>query len=110
ETFGRRIAADSFHKAFAIIVLPFLAVASTIFALSITDGYFGLLPITFESSSAYATCGRSLGIQSRLIAAGKAVIIGSMFVGRVGLLTLLVALIKNMRNRSYEYPQEQVLF
>ncbi len=110
EIFGRRIAADSIHKAFAIIVLSFLAVGSTIFALSITDGHLGLLPITFESFSAYATCGLSLGITSQLSAAGKAVIIGSMFVGRVGLLTLLVALIKNMRNRSYEYPQEQVLF
>jgi len=110
EIFGRRIAADSVSKAFAIIVLSFLAVGGTIFGLSITDGQLGLLPIAFESFSAYATCGLSLGITPQLSAAGKAIIIVSMFVGRVGMLTLLVALIKNMKSRSYEYPQEQVLF
>lgn len=110
EVFGRKIAADSVNKAFAIIVLSFLAVGITIFALSITDGHLGLLPIAFESFSAYATCGLSLGITPELSAAGKSVIIVCMFVGRVGLLTLLVALIKNMRSRSYEYPQENVLF
>jgi len=110
EIFGRHIAPDSINKAFAIIALSFFAVGLTVFALSLTDGHLGLLPITFESFSAYATCGLSLGITPQLSAAGKAIVIGCMFVGRVGLLTLLVALIKNVKNRSYEYPQEKVLF
>lgn len=110
EIFGRKISSDSISKALAIIVLSFLAIGLTIFALSITDGRLGLLPIAFESFSAYATCGLSLGITPQLSAAGKAILIGSMFVGRVGLLTLLVAMVKDMKNRSYEYPQEKVLF
>ncbi len=110
EIFGRKISSDSTSKAFAIVILSFLAVGFTVFALSITDGRLGLLPIAFESFSAYATCGLSLGITAQLSAAGKAVLIGSMFVGRVGMLTLLVALVKDMKNRSYEYPQEKVLF
>ena len=110
EIFGRHVAPDSVNKAFAIIALSIFAVGTTVFALSITDGHLGLLPITFESFSAYATCGLSLGITPQLSAAGKAIVIGCMFMGRVGLLTLLVALIKNVKNRSYEYPQEKVLF
>ena len=110
EIFGRHVANDSINKAFAIIALSFLAVGVTIFGLSITDGHLGLLPITFESFSAYATCGLSLGITPQLSAAGKTIVIGSMFVGRVGLLTLLVALVRNVKNRGYEYPQEKVLF
>lgn len=110
EIFGRHVAPDSVNKAFAIIALSIFAVGITVFGLSITDGHLGILPITFESFSAYATCGLSLGITPQLSAAGKAIVIGSMFVGRVGLLTLLVALIKNVKNRSYEYPQEKVLF
>src|SRR5690606_20361655 len=110
EIFGRHVANDSINKAFAIIALSFLAVGVTICGLSITDGHLGLLPITFESFSAYATCGLSLGITPQLSAAGKTIVIGSMFVGRVGLLTLLVALVRNVKNRSYEYPQEKVLF
>lgn len=110
EIFGREISNDSISKAFAIIMLSFLAVGMTILGLSITDSHLGLLPIAFESFSAYATCGLSLGITPELSAAGKVIIIFSMFVGRVGLLTLLVALIKNTKNRSYEYPQEKILF
>lgn len=110
EIFGRKISTDSVNKAFAIIILSFLAVGTTILGLAITDSHLGLLPIAFESFSAYATCGLSLGITPQLSAAGKVIIICSMFVGRVGLLTLLVALIKDTRNRSYEYPQEKILF
>jgi len=110
EIFGREISTDSVSKAFAIIVLSFLAVGTTIFGLAITDSHLGLLPIAFESFSAYATCGLSLGITPQLSAAGKVIVICSMFVGRVGMLTLLVALIKNTKNRSYEYPQEKILF
>lgn len=110
EIFGREVSTDSVSKAFAIIVLSFLAVGTTMFGLAITDSHLGLLPIAFESFSAYATCGLSLGITPQLSAAGKVIVICSMFVGRVGLLTLLVALIKNTKNRSYEYPQEKILF
>ena len=110
EVFGRHIAPDSVNKAFAIIALSIFAVGTTVFALSMTDGHLGLVQITFESFSAYATCGLSLGITPYLSAAGKAIIIGCMFIGRVGLLTFLVALIKNVKNKSYEYPQEKVLF
>lgn len=110
EIFGREISTDSVSKAFAIIILSFLAVGATIFGLAITDSHLGLLPLAFESFSAYATCGLSLGITPQLSAAGKVIVICSMFVGRVGMLTLLVALIKNTKNRSYEYPQEKILF
>jgi len=110
EIFGRKISADSVSKAFAIIALSFLAVGTTMIGLAITDSHLGFTSIAFESFSAYATCGLSLGITPQLSAAGKVIIICSMFVGRVGLLTLLVALIRNTQNRSYEYPQEKVLF
>lgn len=110
EIFGREISTDSISKAFAIIALSFLAVGSTMLGLAITDSHLGFMPIAFESFSAYATCGLSLGITPQLSAAGKVIIICSMFVGRVGLLTLLVALVKNTKNRTYEYPQENILF
>ncbi|MFB2118074.1 TrkH family potassium uptake protein [Parapedobacter sp. 2B3] len=110
EIFGREISTDSISKAFAVVALSFLAVGTTMIGLAITDGHLGFASIAFESFSAYATCGLSLGITPQLSAAGKVILICSMFVGRVGLLTLLVALIKNTKNRSYEYPQEKVLF
>lgn len=110
EIFRRKISNDSVNKAFAIIMLSLLAMGVSVFALTVTDGDKGLLDIAFECFSAYATCGLSLGITPDLSDAGKVIITCTMFIGRVGLLTLLVALVKNIRNRSYEYPQEKVLF
>ncbi|MFC3200173.1 TrkH family potassium uptake protein [Parapedobacter deserti] len=110
EIFKRKISHDSVNKAFAIIMLSLLAMGVAIFALTVTDGDKSLLDIAFECFSAYATCGLSLGITPELSNAGKVIITCTMFVGRVGLLTLLVALVKNIKNKSYEYPQEKVLF
>ena len=66
--------------------------------------------LLFEVVSAYTTCGLSLGVTPSLSPMGKLIIIVTMFVGRVGTLTLLVAFIKNTKNKSYIYPTEKVLF
>ncbi|MGK6350477.1 TrkH family potassium uptake protein [Parapedobacter sp. DT-150] len=110
EIFKRRISADTVSKAFAIIMLSLLVLGVAVFALTITDGDKGLLDIAFECFSAYATCGLSLGITPQLSDGGKIIITCTMFIGRVGMLTLLVALIKNMKNRNFSYPEEKVLF
>jgi len=110
EIFKRKISNDTVNKAFAIVTLSLLAMGVSVLALTITDRDKNLMDIAFESFSAYATCGLSLGITPKLSDAGKIVITCTMFVGRVGMLTLLVALIKNMKNRNIAYPQEKVLF
>src|SRR5690554_521694 len=110
EIFHRKISQDSVNKAFAIIMLSFVAIGLSISLLSLTDGEKGLKVLAFESFSAYATCGLSLGITPQLSDTGKIIIATTMFTGRVGLLTLLVAMIKNIRNRSYSYSEEKVLF
>lgn len=110
EIFKRRIAPEAINKAFAIIALSLLAIGLTALLLSITDGEKPMEALVFEAFSAYTTSGLSLGVTPRLSDGGKLVLTLSMFVGRVGLLTLLVALIKNTKNKSYTYPQENVLF
>lgn len=110
EIFKRRISQDSVNKAFAIITLSVVAIGLCITLLSFTDGDKGFRALTFEAVSAYATCGLSLGITPDLSDAGKIIVLCTMFVGRVGLLTLLVAMIKTMKNKTYVYPDEKVLF
>ena len=110
EIFKRRIAHEATNKAFAIIVLSLIAIGTTVLLLCLTDSDKPLAALVFESFSAYTTSGLSLGITPTLSDGGKLALSLSMFVGRVGLLTLLVALIKNTKNKSYTYPQEQVLF
>ena len=108
--FKREISDESVRKSFSIISLSLIWLGISIFLLSITDGDKGLLAIAFESFSAYSTVGLSLGITGSLSNPGKILIVCTMFLGRVGTITLLVALIKSIRTRNYQYPEEHVLF
>lgn len=76
-----------------------------IFLLSITDAQFDILRIAFEQVSAFATVGLSTGITAGLSDAGKAVIILSMYIGRVGTLTLAFALSTRALTTAYKYPE-----
>jgi trk system potassium uptake protein len=108
--FRREISNESIRKAFAIIALSLVWLAIAISGLSFTDGSQSLIALAFESFSAFSTVGLTLGLTSSLSDGGKILIVITMFVGRVGTLTLLVALMKNRRERRYQYPEEQVLF
>jgi trk system potassium uptake protein TrkH len=110
ELFHRKVSDDSVNKAFAIIMLSLVAIGICICLLTVTDSRHGLKALAFEAFSAYATCGLSLGITPFLSDGGKVVLICTMFIGRVGMLTLLVTLIKNLKNRTYSYPEEKVLY
>lgn len=108
--FRREISDETVKKAFAIISLSIIWLGISIFILTITDGEKRLTALAFESFSAYSTVGLTLGITTSLSTPGKVLIVCTMFLGRVGTFTLLVALIKNMRSRLYNYPKEHVLF
>lgn len=110
EIYKRRIAVESVNKAFAIIVLSVLTITLSFVLMNLADPQQEMKALLFEVVSAYSTCGLSLGITSSLSATGKIIVAVTMFVGRVGTLTLLVAFIKNTRNKSYIYPTEKILF
>ncbi|WP_286860166.1 MULTISPECIES: TrkH family potassium uptake protein [Sphingobacterium] len=110
EIFKRRIASESVNKAFAIILLSFLVVGLSFFVLIFTDPDKSMKDLLFESLSAYTTCGLSLGITPSLSMGGKLIIVVTMLVGRVGMLTLLVAFIKNTTRRNMIFPEEKILF
>src|SRR5690606_10462383 len=110
EIYQRRIAVESVNKAFAIIVLSVLTITLSFVLMNFADPQQEMKALLFEVVSAYSTCGLSLGITPSLSATGKIIVAVTMFVGRVGTLTLLVAFIKNTRNKSYIYPTEKILF
>ena len=68
-----------------------------------------ILQIVFEQVSAFATAGLSMGITSDLSVMGKAIIIISMYIGRVGTLTLALALSNKVITNSYRYPDGHVM-
>lgn len=109
EVLGRELANESVRRAFAIIFLSFLVIMISTLFLVITDGALGLTNMLFEVISAFGTVGLSLGITAQLSTAGKWVIIVTMFLGRVGTLTLLVGFFRKMRSFQYHYPKESIM-
>lgn len=67
------------------------------------------LDLLFEEFSAFATVGLSRGITGGLSAAGKSIIALSMFIGRVGSVTLALAFAKRIDKQQYQYPKESVI-
>jgi len=108
ELFRRRITKDTSIRALAVIILSFMVVGTVLFLLSITDGEKEFRALAFESLSAFAISGLSLGITSDLSQGGKIILVFAMFIGRIGALTLLIAFIKNTRIKAYKYPSDTV--
>jgi len=109
EIFGREISQNSVDRAFAIIILSIFVVLASIFGLVIFDSEKDLLSIIFECFSAFGTVGLSRGITASLSNPGKMIIILTMFVGRVGMLTVLIAVMKKALYTKYRYPSEEIL-
>lgn len=110
EFFRTEIPQHSIRRAFAIMLLSFLLIGLSTFLITINDSDKGLIRIAFEVFSAYSTVGLSLGLTPQLSQASKVVLIFSMFVGRVGMVTLLVVFIRQSRQLYYRYPKEEVIF
>ena len=109
EVYRREIAAISVRRAFATIVLSLIVIGLGVFFLSISDREKDLLSIAFETVSAYSTVGLSVGITGSLSPMGKWVIIAIMFIGRVGMLSILIAIFKKVKHKNYQYPTEEIL-
>lgn len=110
EAFRSEISAASVKRAFAIIMLALLTLGMVILLLSIYDSEKGLLKLAFEAFSAFSTVGLTLGITAQLSFFGKFVIMMAMFIGRVGALTLLFAVVTKSTEKLYRYPSEDIMF
>lgn len=109
EIFRREIAFLSIRRAFAIIALSLMVIGVAVFFIASFDSEKDLLHIAFECFSAYSTVGLSLGLTAELSNASKVVIMITMFLGRVGMLTVLVALFRKVNVSKYRYPTEEIL-
>ncbi len=88
EGFRKKIPEEILHKAFVIISLGMFAFLTVTAALCFLEPALPLLDIMFESVSAIATVGLSTGITPELSDPSKALIIITMYVGRLGPLTI----------------------
>lgn len=109
EAAGRSIPENLVRKAGAIALCMLALVVCSTFALCITDSRHPPFALLFEAVSAATTTGLSLGITPQLSTPGKLVLVLTMFLGRVGPLTLIgVLLIRRPPVRAYLFPRETV--
>jgi len=119
EALHRTIPNETVRRALAVTSMAVLSVAILILALAITEQArftardaskrIAFEDVCFEAFSAFGTVGLSRGITRDLSTAGRLVICVGMFVGRIGPLTLAVAMYGQARRGRYEYPEEGVM-
>lgn len=106
----RRLSWQIFNKACAILMLSLFYLFVMIIIMSIFDSSKGFLPLLFELISAFGTVGLSMGLTAKLSIISKLIIILTMYIGRVGPLTIMYALSKKKyREGKYKYPEETIL-
>ncbi|ONI45942.1 Trk family potassium uptake protein [Candidatus Epulonipiscioides gigas] len=108
--FKKKIGIDQILKSLTIITIAILIVTTALTILTFTEDA-SFMELLFETVSAFATVGLTLGITSSLSITGKIVIIALMFIGRLGLITIGVALVvRAARNPAgLQYPEEKIL-
>lgn len=110
ELFKRTIPTDLINDAIAIIIFYCSYIVVSLFFLSITEMENltahgkDFIDLLFEQVSAMSTVGLSTGVTSLLSPFGKILIILSMFVGRIGALTIVFAVAKSVLSTNYKYP------
>lgn len=109
EIFRSTIAFDVLNKAFLIFLFSIAFISFGIFGLAITEPNMDLMSLSFEEVSAYCTVGLSTGITSDISPAGRIIIMLSMFLGKVGTLSLAFAIGKKKRSVEYKYPKTNIM-
>lgn len=106
--FGRSVPRETLNKAFAIMTVSSLLIAAVTIVLSLfTQG--DIFELGFEVVSAFANAGYSLGFTHKLNDWGQALIAFTMFWGRLGPLTIVIALAQRERPSMLRYPEEPVI-
>jgi trk system potassium uptake protein len=105
---GRTIPFEQVRKAAAVLTVSLFVVLLGTWLLLLTHP-FSVSEALFEVVSAFATSGLTLAVTARLQPVGLLLIALMMFWGRLGALTLVIALAQPLQGYQIEYPEEQVL-
>jgi len=109
--FGRRIPRSLIAKSLSVLSLSALLLGGATLALMVSDR-LDLMTALFEVTSAFGTVGLSLGpspgLASELGPFGKLLLMFVMFAGRVGPITVILALSERSRPHRYSYPEEDI--
>ncbi len=108
EVFHRTIPPLVVYQALCVAILALGWIAFSTLVLSLTENA-PFIDIFFEELSAFATVGLSRGLTTQLTTVGRVVIILSALVGRIGPLTLALAMGRGKIRELYQYPEERIM-
>ena len=109
KAFGRTIPRETVYKALAVMMGSATFVMVMTIALNMSESLDPLF-LMFEVVSAFGTVGFSLGVTPQLSDTGKILIAITMFVGRLGPLTLIAAIARQQQTvQLIRYPEEKIL-
>lgn len=110
EAFGRRISLSAVRRAITLVICAFMGVLLVTMVICGIEG-MPFLDVLFETASAAGTTGLSTGITAELSAVSQILLILMMFIGRLGPLTVMMALtIRQEESRTnVRRPEEEVM-
>ena len=109
EVFRRQLSVDSIRRSNATLVMYLMILFLGVFVLSVLEPHASLLALVFECTSALSTVGSSLGLTPALGEAGKLFVSLLMFIGRVGVITIVLGFVPPQKHPKYKYPDDNLI-
>ncbi len=109
EVFGRELSADSIRRANATALMSLSTLFLFVAVLSYLEPQVSFRGLFYECLAAISTDGVGLGITPQLDTAGRLLITALMFIGRVGLITVLLGVVKQKKHTKYRYPSGEII-
>ncbi|MFU8773636.1 MAG: TrkH family potassium uptake protein [Anaerolineales bacterium] len=106
--FERTIPRETINKALAVMMGAVTLVMIMTILMTLSERQNALY-LMFEVVSAFGTVGYSLGVTPHLSTVGKLLLVITMFIGRLGPLTLIAALARQQSTQLFQYPEEKIL-
>ncbi|MDY7020452.1 MAG: TrkH family potassium uptake protein [Cyanobacteriota bacterium] len=107
--YQRQIPPQLILKAVSVLVGSSIVVLISTLLISLFQSDLAFVQILFEIVSAFATVGLSTGITGSLSLPAQFVVIVTMYIGRVGVLLLMLAFVGDPEPTSIDYPEENLL-
>ena len=105
EVFRRQLSVDSIRRSNATLVMYLMILFLGVFVLSVLEPHASV----FECTSALSTVGSSLGLTPALGEAGKLFVSLLMFIGRVGVITIVLGFVPPQKHTKYKYPDDNLI-
>ncbi len=109
EAFGRRFSKETVYKSFTIVSIGVMWVVIVTLMLTVLEPQHSFINLFYEAASAFGTAGLTTGVTQNIGGVSKILLIISMYIGRVGPLTVLFAIIKRNKKKGYKYPEGKIL-